>query len=272
MEQKTLTQVQDELKEVTSKRKEQESNLEQLQEKFSKIQKDLEFTLDSLKNLKDTESSLQHKLFLMQKESIKENLNIGGLKKIFSESNPLVKKIKDKGKEIKEVLDGTAFDKHWIDEKYEQYKNNCIKKGEEIKSKEEFKKIAITLKELKHDASESQIFELIGKATDSLKKVGKKVQSVLINEESNPIQEEKTTESQKVENGVVVELPKTKKEALEFWVKKFNIQYSEENIATLYEQYTIFLIQQYGQMSFAEIRYSDKGSAFKTALKKALNV
>ncbi len=265
MNEKTIQEIQEELKSTTLLKKEKEENLHQLQSEFSKIHEALETTIKELKSVKEKESALMVQLYNMQKDAIKEHISIDGIKKLLSKENPIFKKISEKGKEIKEVLDGTAFDKKWLDEQYEKYKAVCVQKGEEIKSMDEFKKIAITLKELKEENSDSQIKEIFTTAKSKIKKVGEKVQGTLASLEH--LKEEVSEEQEKVS-----ELPKTKKEALEYWVKIHNIQYSDDKIPELYEKYTIFLLQAYGQMSFGEMRYSDKGGAFKTALKKIFEI
>jgi len=178
MEQKKLSEVQAELKEATLLRRTKESELEDLTSKFLIIQKAIESSLENLQIIKDKESSLQNKVFLIQKDAFKETISVSGLKKLFSNNNSFVKKIKEKGKEIKEVLDGTAFDKEWIDEQYEKYKSTCIKKGEEIKSKEEFKIIAGTIKEIKDGANNINWNSLLNKAENGFNKVKTKVQEV----------------------------------------------------------------------------------------------
>ncbi len=273
MEQKKLSEVQTELKEATFLRREKESELEDLNNQFLIIQKKIESSLENIQIIKDKESSLQNKVFLIQKDAFKETLSVSGLKKLFSDNNSFVKKIKDKGKEIKEVLDGTAFDKEWIDEQYEKYKSTCIKKGEEIKSKEEFKRIAVTIKEIKDGAININWNSLINKAENGFNRVKTKVQEALTSsnfEESSQAKEYSNISS--VSESEQIDPPETKKEGLELWLKHSGISYSEEKINQLYEDYTQYLTKNFGDTISIDKTYSFKGGAFKTALKKSLSV
>lgn len=277
MENISIQEIQQQLKEVSTLRKQQEENLEYLQSEFSKIQASISDSLENLQELKDKESSLQNKLFLIQKENIKEALSINGIKKMFSDSNLLVKKLKEKSKEIKEVFDGTHLDKDWIDEQYEKYKEISIKKGEEIKSKEEFKKIALTLKHAKEEVTSIQFGDLFNKAGEKIQQASKKIQETL----SSQFQEvDKETIEEPKEEVIIVEIvqPTTKKEGLESWIKNSDREvpiekdYSDEKISQFYEEYVAYLNILFDNNTPTEVVYSMKGSAFKTALKKALNI
>lgn len=277
MEQLSIQEIQQQLKEVSTLRKQQEENLESLQSEFSKIQVSISDSLENLQELKDKESSLQNKLFLIQKENIKEALSINGIKKMFSDSNPLVKKIKEKSKEIKEVFDGTHLDKEWIDEHYDKYKETCIKKGEEIKSKEEFKKIALTLKNAKDEVTSIQFGDFFNKAGEKIQQASKKIQETLSSQFQETVKE--TIEEPK-EEVIIVEIvqPTTKKEGLESWIKNSDREipiekdYSDEKIPEFYDEYVSYLNILFDNNTPIEVVYSIKGSAFKTALKKAINI
>jgi hypothetical protein len=277
MEQKKLSEVQAELKEATLLRRTKESELEDLTSKFLIIQKAIESSLENLQIIKDKESSLQNKVFLIQKDAFKETISVSGLKKLFSNNNSFVKKIKEKGKEIKEVLDGTAFDKEWIDEQYEKYKSTCIKKGEEIKSKEEFKIIAGTIKEIKDGANNINWNSLLNKAENGFNKVKTKVQEVWtasnfedeINIKFDPTS---SLDISSVSHSDKIDPPETKKEGLELWITHSGVSYSEEKINQLYEEYTDYLNKNFGNDISSEKIYSFKGGAFKTALKKSLSL
>jgi uncharacterized protein (DUF3084 family) len=277
MEQLSIQEIQQQLKEVSTLRKQQEENLESLKSEFSKIQVSISDSLENLQELKDKESSLQNKLFLIQKENIKEALSINGIKKMFSDSNPLVKKIKEKSKEIKEVFDGTHLDKEWIDEHYDKYKETCIKKGEEIKSKEEFKKIALTLKNAKDEVTAIQFGDFFNKAGEKIQQASKKIQETLSSQFQETVKE--TIEEPK-EEVIIVEIvqPTTKKEGLESWIKNSDREipiekdYSDEKIPEFYDEYVSYLNILFDNNTPIEVVYSIKGSAFKTALKKAINI
>ncbi|NCQ51626.1 hypothetical protein GW796_06975 [archaeon] len=252
----SLKDTQQLLKETNYFRKAEESNLDTLQESFHEIQKSIETSLEKLQALKEKESTLQNKLFLMQKDLVKENLNVNGIKKLFSNTN-FVKKIQ----EIKEVLDGTALDKQWIEEHYLKYKASCIKAGEEIKSKEEFKKIADSLKNVEDTVSNIQFGELFAKASKEAKKVGKFVQEAFST----------TISSQSDSEPLDIEAPTSKKEGLILWLKNSNIVYSDEKVLELYQEYNSYLSKFFDNEVPTELIYSYKGGAFKQALKKQLS-
>jgi hypothetical protein len=261
MDEKSLQEVQKDLQEVIEARKLEETALEDIQSQLVTLQKNAEASLERLSTLKDQETSLQYKVFLLQKEAIKGALSVTGLKKVFSDQNPLVKKLKDKGKEIKEALDGTAFDKQWIDEQYEKYKESCIKKGEAIKSKEEFKNIAMTLKDIKSEGN-AQITAIASKAGSELKKFGKLLQDSIKTQVTVDIE----TEEEKLDP------PTTKGEGLDLWLKHSGAVYSEEKLPELYEEYVSYLKKEFGEDLPKEVFYSYQGSSFKKALKKALGI
>lgn len=261
MENKSLQEVQKELDVVIDARKKEETYLNDIQKQLVSLQTTAESSLERLAAIKDEETALQYKVFLMQKEAIKDALSVTGLKKLISDQNPLVKKLKDKGKELKEVLDGTALDKQWIDEQYENYKAKCIKSGEAVKSKEEFKKIALSLKEFKNEGS-AQINALASRAGSELKKFGKLFQdSFKTNVEVNSEEE--------VE---VIDPPASKKEGLDLWIKHSGATYDETKLAELYEDYTSYLEKTFEGKLEKDVIYSFQGSAFKRAFKKSFEL
>jgi hypothetical protein len=258
MENKSLQEVQKQLEAITEARKKEEAYLHDIQKQLISLQSTAEGSLERLAAVKDEETALQNKVFLMQKEAIKEALSVNGLKKLISDQNPLVKKLKDKGKEIKEVLDGTAFDKQWVDEQYEIYKDKCIKSGEIAKSKEEFKKIALSLKEFKNEGS-AQISAIANKASNELKKFGKFFQDSFKTNITVDTQDE-------VE---VIDPPTSKKEGLDLWLKHSGATYDETKLVELYESYTSYLEKTFEDKLEKDVIYAFQGSAFKKAFKKA---
>jgi len=263
MENKSFQEVQKELEAITEARKKEEGYLADIQKQLTSLQKTAEDSLERLTAIKDEETSLQYQVFTLQKEALKDALSVTGLKKVFSDQNPLVKKLKDKGKEIKEVLDGTAFDKQWVDEQYEKYKNVCIKNGEAFKSKEEFKKVALTLKDLK-DEGGVQINAIASKAGNEIKKLGKLFQDSFKSSVSVDISSEEEEES--------IDPPVSKKEGLDLWIKHSGATYDEANLVKLYENYTSYLETTFGDKLQKDVIYAYQGSAFKKALKKAFEM
>lgn len=267
MENKSLQEVQKELEEVVSARKKEEAFLSEVQAQLSALQKSTEGSLEKLSALKDQETSLQYKVFLMQKDAIKDAISVNGLMKVFSDKNPLVKALKDKGKEIKEVFDGTAFDKQWVDEQYEKYKDACIKKGEEFKSKEEFKSVALTIKDLKTEGN-AQITAIASKAGNGLKKFSKALQETI---RSNVAVSSEVSVSSEDESDKL-DVPTTKGEGLDLWLKHSGETYNEEKLADLYEAYVAYLNKEFDGKIAEDAIYSFKGGSFKKALKKAFQL
>lgn len=261
MENKSLQEVQKELEATTEARKKEEASLHDIQKQLTYLQTTAESSLERLTAIKNEETDLQYKVFIMQKEAIKEALSVTGLKKLISDQNPLVKRLKDKGKEIKEALDGTALDKQWIDEQYESYKEKCIKSGEAVKSKDDFKRIALSLKEIKNEGS-AQISAIASKAGSELKRFGKLFQdsfktSVVVNSE---------------EEAEVIDPPASKKEGLDLWIKHSGATYDEAKLAELYEDYTSYLEKTFEGKLEKDVIYAFQGSAFKKAFKKSFEM
>lgn len=260
MEHKSLQEVQKELQSIIAARKQEEDNLNNIQTKLTSLQDSAEVSLEKLSSFKDQETSLQYKVFLMQKEALKNSLNVSGLKKIFSDNNPFVKKIKDKSKEIKEALDGTAFDKQWIDEQYEKYKEASIKKGEDIKSKDEFKNIVMVINGIKSEGN-AQITAIAEKAGSELKKFSKLIQDSIKSNVSVDSKEEEKFDP-----------PTTKAEGLDLWLKHSGSTYNEENLSELYEKYVAYLNKEFKEKIKEELIYSYQGGSFKKAFKKAFQL
>lgn len=264
MEKQSIQQVQDELQQVSHQRKAAEEKFEHLQLQLTKIQTDMEENLDSLQKLKDQESILQNKVYQLQKESLKEALSFNGVKSLLSGASPLLQKIKEKGKELKDVFENSNFDKQWLDEQYDKYRDLCIKKGEEIKSKEEFQKVALTLKKLEKEGEDFSFSELLSKASKGVGNVGNTLKEAIKNMKTEGIDK---VLSSKPED---ISLPQTKQEALLQWVAERKITKASLNKANseLYEDYTTYLNWVFENQIPEDILYSSKGGSFINALKK----
>jgi uncharacterized protein YoxC len=281
MEKKTQSELELELKSIILQRKSIEKDLETYKEEIKKLQNDVEVALDSLKALQIKENNLQDELYTIQKESIKTTTNINsGLKKIFNDSSPLFFSLKDKAidtvQKFKYYVDGTYFDQKWLEEKYHEYKKYCIQKGEEIKSKEEFQKIALALKKIQtNENNDFNFFDIISKVSKEVGSASTSVKNVF---QSLDFVEKITNSlsSSKKENIVenfITEKPvtnqsKDKKTILHEWIKTRNIKKSKtkEDLDSLYKDYKLFV--EYIYPNNSDLIYSLKGGAFTAALNR----
>ena len=180
MENQTQSELELELKNTNSQRKSLEKSLDSYQSQVKQLQDDIVSTIDSLKSLQTKENNLQDELYRVQKENIKAALNVNGFKKMFSDSTPFLSSLKGEAvgtvQRMKEYVDGTYYEQKWLDEKYEEYKEHCISMGDEIKSKEEFQKIALALRKMQaNEDNDLNFFDLVGKVS---KEVGSATTSV----------------------------------------------------------------------------------------------
>lgn len=280
MEKQTQAELEAELKTTTAQRKAVEKDLESYQEQIKQLQDNIEFALDSLKALQTKENNLQEDLYTVQKESIKAALNINGLKKIFGDSTPFLSSLKGKAVEtvqkVKGYVDGSYFDQKWLEEKYDEYKEHCIEKGEEIKSKEEFQKIALALRKMQtNDDNDLNFFDMVGKVS---KEVGSATNSVKNVFQSLGFVEKITNALAGSKEEVAVEIPvtevssdeevKDKKTVFNEWVEARNIKKSKskEDLEALYKDYKLFV--EYVYPNNSELAYSLKGGAFTAALNR----
>ena len=288
MEKQTQAELEAELKATNTQRKSVEKDLESYQEQIKQLQENIEFSLDSLKSLQTKENNLQDALYAVQKENIKAALNINGLKKIFGDSTPFLSSLKGKAVEtvqkVKGYVDGTYFDQKWLEEKYDDYKTHCIEKGEEIKSKEEFQKIALALRKMQsNEDGDLNFFDVVGKvskevgsATSSVKNVFQtlgfveKITTALsgareeLQKELNPAPVITKVDPQDEEN-------KDKKTVFNEWVEARNVKKSKskQDLNALYNDYKLFVEFVYPDQP--ELSYSLKRGAFTAALNRTFN-
>lgn len=280
MEKQTQTELEAELKSTNSQRKLVEKNLELYQEEIKKLQNNIEFSLDSLKALQVKENNLQDNLYAVQKENIKSALNINGFKKIFSDSTPFLSSLKGKAVEtvqrVKGYVDGSYFDQKWLEEKYLEYKKHCIEKGEDIKSKDEFQKIALALKKMQsNEDNDLNFFDVVGKVSKELGTASNSVKNVFqslgfvekISNALNGAKEDLSTAIEKVES----EKLKDKKTVLNEWIEARNIKKSKtkQDLMTLYQDYEMFVHFVYPDN--LDLTYSLKAGAFTSALNRTFN-
>lgn len=277
MENKSHEELEKDLKETSSQRKKVELDLEKYQEQIKVLQESISFSFDSLKSLRNRENNLQEELYALQKETIKDALNIMGFKKMFSDSTPFLTSLKGKAVEtvqkVKGYVDGTYFDQKWIEETYSSYKEHCISKGEEIKSKEEFQKIALALKNMQSEEDNDlnmkdmvlKVSKEVGSATNSVKAV---IQSMTFIEKLKiALNGNKEIDSEFFEEEIEY---KDKKIVFQEWIENRDIQKpntkSKDEMNKLYEDYVYYIEFLYPENS--ELIYSSKGGAFTAALNR----
>ena len=279
MEKQTQSQLEEELKVTNSQRKAVEKDLELYQEQIKTLQDNIVFSLDSLKALQTKENNIQENLYNVQKENIKLALNVNGLKKLFNDSTPFLSSLKGKAVEtvqrVKGYVDGSYFDQLWLEENYDFYKEHCIKNGEEIKSKDEFQKIALALRKMQsNEDNDLNFFDVVGKVS---KEVGTATTSV-----KNVFQSlgfvEKITNALSTNKGYTDNTPEllestnsndiNKKSVFNQWVEVRNIKKSKnkEDLNTLYADYKMFVSFLHSENN--DLTYSLKGGAFTSALNR----
>jgi predicted HicB family RNase H-like nuclease len=269
MDERTQQSVEKELKEATIQRKAVEENLNSFQEQIKKLQENIEFSFDALKALQQKENNLKEELYQLQKESIKDAVSLGGLKKIFGDSTPFFSSLKGKAVEtvqkVKGYMDGSYFDQKWLDEKYDEYKEHCIQKGEEIKTKEEFQKIALALRKMQNqNEGEVNFFDVVGKvskevgtATTSVKSVFQSLGFVekitnalnVTKEDVGVIEKQLADKEVPIITKIDSEQtePKDKKVVFSEWIENRNVKKSKTtyDVNSLYEDYKLYVAYVY---------------------------
>lgn len=282
MEKLTQDQLENELKQTTAQRKSVEKDLESYQEQIKQLQNNIEFSMDSLKALQTKENNLQEELYTVQKESIKAALNMNGLKKMFNDSTPFLSSLKGKAVEtvqkVKGYVDGSYFDQKWLEEKYQEYKDHCIEKGEEIKSKEEFQKIALALRKMQtNEEGDINFFDIVGKVSKEVGSASTSVKNVFqslgfVEKITNALaaSKEENNENLIYVDGMAdnVENLKDKKTVFSEWIEARNVtkSKSKQDLDRLYNDYKLFV--EFVYPNSPELAYSLKGGAFTAALNR----
>lgn len=272
----TQQEIESQLLLATEKRKTIETRLKDTQQELSRLQQMFEADISELKVSQTQENNLQEQLYEAQKTNIKQAISVDSLKKIFGDATPFFSKIRDKTlskvQEMKDFLDGTSLDKMWVEERYAEYKDICIEKGEDIKSKEEFEKIALAIKEAEQLGPTSfyekvgNVSREVGHAKNTIKsvwqslKVEEKIGNLLKNEDSsNQITEINLAEVDK-------------KTVFSTWVDTRNVvQLSKTNDTnTLHKDYVQYVEHVYGKDNVDSLTYSFKNGVFTNTLNKTL--
>lgn len=248
---RTQQDIEKDLADIIDQRKLVESRMENTQKELIRLQELLEGDFDNLKSKQNAENNYRTELYEVQKNSIKQAMSMDGIKKVLGDATPFFLKVKEKtlGKvqAMKDFLDGTSFDRKWVDEKYEEYKKVSINKGDEIKSKEEFEKIALAIK----DSSETSNLSIYDRVSNISKEIGT-AKTIIKNVWQSIGVEEKVV--QLLQNNAEEETVEIldKKTVLNIWLtsEKVNL-----NSSHLYKQYTDFVKNTYGEDSFIDLAY-----------------
>ena len=281
MNQPSLKELEEKYEQAIKLQKDIENRLEHTQTEIDRLSTLFDSDLKALKDAQHNTNILKEQIFEVKKHNFKEMLNGEGIKKAFGGAIPFFSKLKEavsnKTKEVKEYIDGTSINRQWVEEVYEDYKKICIEKGEEIKSKEEFQKIALALKEVDDEVSELNLYKILGKAAkevgqakDSFKNVWislgveDKIQK-LLQQKKNSHQDEAMNDSE------VIEEKLDKKTVLAFWISEHNIVQdvrAKTAIQDLYDNYQFFISAAYGHEKVEELAYSIKNGGFVSALNR----
>lgn len=145
---------------VEGQRKNKEQELVLEQESLVNLQKNVERIVKELQDLKDMEAALIQKMVNQQREQIKQMISVKGLKEKLLEKDGILENLKSKGKTLMGYVD-TKIGSEWFDEHYNKYKNECKRIGEEIKSREDYKKVVDKIGGAVKTIKESDIIRLI---------------------------------------------------------------------------------------------------------------
>lgn len=228
--------IENKLKNLTQVRELAEKELEELRKTLVTHHQKVEDKIKELQDLKDMESAMLNKFLNEQKEQIKNMLNISGLKGKIKETKNLFSEVKQKGVDL---FNSTTkkIDSKWLDDSYNKYKNECIELGEEITSRDNFKKV----------------MEKIGKKIDDFKHIDYKnlfgVEDEVIVVDAEIVEKKE----QRILN--------SKKEGLQAWI----IERQEERC---YANYIKFISETYDNYQDLELVYKDSKNSFWRELNK----
>lgn len=262
---------------ATEKRKTIETRLKETQQELSRLQELFENDITELKVSQTQENNLQEQLYEAQKANIKQAISVDGFKKILGDATPFFSKIKDKAlshvKDMRDFLDGTSLDKMWVEERYAEYKEICIQKGEDIKSREEFEKIALAIKETEQLGPTSfydkvgTVSREVGHAKNTIKSVW---QSLKVEEKIGNFL--KSDIEQEVPPLDLTEVDK--KTVFGAWIEARDVVKlsKEKDTSALHQDYLNYVEGVYGNHNVDPLTYSFKNGGFTIALNKALKV
>lgn len=264
------------LQEVESEKLLLEDKIKDNQKTLLEIQENFEKDLVKLKELQGMESSLRQKIYEQQKDSLHKSLNAQSMKKFLGGVTPFFTKIKvntiNKAKNIKDYIDGNYIDKVWLEEKYNDYKKVCIQKGEAIQSKEEFQKIALSIRNVQNEMKELSLHEIIGKVSKELGHAKKSISSVMENikiEEKIENLLNKKTIAKSANQSDYSHLEINKKNTLFMWITEKNPDLFGDS-SDLYEMYISYVNLKFSKHvdDMDKICYSKKSGSFTQAINR----
>lgn len=233
-----IKQLNDKLEKLLIKKNELEVRAKSEHENLLKSQEKLEITIKELEDLKDMETALFQKIVKLQKENLKDIMNFKSLKDKITEKANIFEDLKTKGKNLIGIVD-TKINSQWFDENYTKYKNECKKIGEEIKSREDYKKV-------------------IDKLGGAIKSIRELDIIKLLNE--NEAEKNNSHFDIKI-NAPIEKLLKSKSEGFEKWIE------SKPTDLT-YQSYINYLSENYKNGTEVEFQYKNTANSFKNLIKK----
>jgi hypothetical protein len=244
---------------VEQKIKDNQKLLQDLHEEFEK-------DLETLKDLQDSEESLRKEISNQQKEDLNDTLSLESMRKMLGKAVPLFSKIKNstvnKAKDVKSYIDANT-DKKWIEQKYNEYKTIAVKKGEDIKSREDFQKIALSVKNVQGEIQELNLYDIINKlSTDAghaSKAIKKAVKNIKIEEKVEAITRKK--------DSALDEESGNKLDIFTEWASHKSVDLNEAP-ESLYSNYMEYLSKKYSDLDINTIAYTKKAGSFTKALNK----
>lgn len=262
--------IEQQLHDVSANREIIEQRLKDTQAQLNALYDLFNEDLENLKIAQNSENNLREQLADFQKNAIKDAINLEGFSKLLGEATPFLARFKDKAfgkiKAVKEIIDGSAFDKVWVEERYEEYKQICIEQGKDVKSREEFEQIALTLRNVSEDSTNLSLYDLLGKVSHEAGSAKEHVRNVwqsvrLSDHFVNFLGKQNQQEQEEVLD---------KKTVLNQWIETRDIKksVSKMDVNELYSDYILFVEFAYGPEQVEELTYTTKNGAFVTALSR----
>lgn len=251
---------------IVNKKKLEDKIIDQ-ERQINNLISSLETDLSLLKDEQYRIHCLKEEISEARKNYVKDLMNLSILKKPLSQQLPIISKVKDvlkeKKKELKGYLDGTSENNKWLDERYEEYKTLLQKNNEQIKTKEDFAKIALTLKEANDDSPSFSVKNIVNKISDDYGYARKSINNVL-----KILHLDKNKPLEDIEENNI----NKKEKIFSHWVEynnldRYNIIYNDIN--DLYNEYLLFVRHMYSIENVNNLTYTKNN--FEIEIKKNLH-
>lgn len=242
-----------------------EKKIKENQKLLQKLHEELEKNLDTLKNLQNTENILRKEI-LNQQQDLNNKSSLDSMKKVLGKAGPLFFKIKkstlNKAKDVKTYIDNNT-DKKWIEQKYNEYKSIALRKGEIIKSREDFRKVVLSIKNVQGEIQELNLYDIINKLSNDAGHVSKALKKAV----KNISLEEKIESIVRKKNKRTDENIENKLKFFIEWAshRSVDLNDSQEN---LYNNYLEYISKKYSDLDIDIISYTKKSGFFSKALNK----